>query len=56
MQCENLYCIYWADNECVLENITLNIKGICQSCIYAEIEEGILHQRRKQALRKEVGD
>ena len=54
MQCENLFCIYWAENECVLDDITLDIKGICQSCIYVNIQESDLRSCRYKALQKEA--
>ena len=54
MQCENLFCIYWAENECVLDDITLDIKGICQSCIYVNIQESDLRSCRYKKLQKEA--
>ena len=54
MQCENIFCIYWAENECILDNVTLDIKGICQSCVYVEVEENDLRSCRRKALQKET--
>lgn len=54
MQCENIFCIYWAEDECILENITLDIKGVCQNCIYVDMKEDDLHSQRHKALEKET--
>ena len=54
MRCDNLFCIYWSKDECILDTITLDMKGVCESCIYIEMEENQLQQRRSQALSKEV--
>lgn len=47
MLCENLFCIYWSNDECVLDNISLDIQGSCTSCIYVNIDESILKSQRK---------
>lgn len=54
MQCENLFCVYWADHECILNNITLDIKGVCQSCIYVDIKESDLYNFRCKVLQRET--
>ena len=53
MQCENIFCIYWEENECILDNITLDIKGICQSCIYVDVQKNELLGYRRKSLQKE---
>ena len=28
--CENNFCLYWQDDTCLLENISLSLQGVCQ--------------------------
>lgn len=39
MKCENIFCIYWSNNDCILGKITLDIQGTCQKCIYINLYE-----------------
>ena len=55
MQCENYFCIYWAEGVCTLDEISLNILGSCQSCIYVDIDEQTL-QSAKEKLLKQYGE
>ena len=48
MMCENLFCIYWEDDECVLSEITLDCQGKCQECIYVELEKSYLKRKREE--------
>ena len=50
MKCENLFCIYWEKNGCMLEEISLDIQGTCQDCIYVTLEDALLEKERKNAL------
>ncbi len=50
--CENIFCIYWEDNTCILDSISLDIQGTCRDCIYIELEESILSKARKDLLEK----
>lgn len=52
MHCENLFCIYWENNECTLEEISLDIQGNCQGCIYVDLEEKLLKNKREELLNK----
>ena len=56
MRCENDFCIYWNDNKCILEEITINNAGICDDCILVNIEEDILKQKREETLNKYNSD
>lgn len=51
MLCENNFCIYWSKNNCILNNIEIDISGVCKSCIYLNIEEEILNNYRKNSLK-----
>lgn len=50
MRCENSFCIYWKENNCILEEITINPIGLCDDCILVNIEEDVLNQKRKELL------
>ncbi len=52
MQCENEFCIYWEDGECILEDISIDIGGRCDDCIYVNIPEEQLKTARKEILDK----
>ncbi len=51
MNCLNNFCIYQKDNECMLDEIELDINGCCEECIYANIPPQIL-EYEKEKLRK----
>ena len=46
MRCENHFCIYWKNYRCQLNQISLDIQGICQECIYLELEEDVMEAAR----------
>lgn len=50
MRCENYFCIYWSEDICCLDSISLDILGNCQDCIYVTINEEILQQARLEQL------
>lgn len=52
MRCENEFCIYWKEEQCCLNEISLDIMGCCQECIYVEIEEQVLQRVREKAIAK----
>ena len=29
--CENNFCLYWQDDTCLLENISLSLQGVCHN-------------------------
>lgn len=37
MKCENLYCIYEKDGECLLDQIEINSAGFCSECILLSV-------------------
>ena len=51
MKCENFLCIYEEGGLCSLEEVTLNITGSCDDCIYPDLDPAYL-KSRKQALLK----
>lgn len=52
MECENIFCIYYSNNNCLLEQISLDIQGNCKCCIYVDIDSKDLEQHRNQMLNK----
>lgn len=52
MNCENIFCIYWEKDKCILDNINLDISGVCQSCIYIELNDKVLETYRKNGIDK----
>ena len=53
MRCENIFCVYWAKEGCVLSEITLDIQGKCENCLYIPFDEGELTKKRQAFLNKE---
>lgn len=53
MLCENIFCIYWTENGCCLDEITLDIQGCCENSVYVEIEEDALEAKRKHLCKRE---
>ncbi len=51
MECLNYFCIYQKDDECMLDEIELDINGSCAECIYPDIPPQIL-ECEKEKLRK----
>ena len=52
MQCENTFCIYWLNNECTLNDISLDIQGNCLDCIYIDLDDDVLKKERERMLGK----
>lgn len=52
MNCENKFCIYWEDDYCALNEISLDILGTCTSCIYVDIDDKTLKEEREKALKR----
>jgi len=47
ISCENQFCIYFEENTCLLNTISLDTAGLCTSCIYVEIDAALLAEQRK---------
>jgi len=50
LSCENEFCIYQKQGNCILECVQLDIQGNCIDCIYVNIEEDSLNQLKDSAL------
>ncbi len=55
MQCENNYCIYEEDGECILSEISVDSCGNCSECIVVNISKDLL-ARLKSECRKKLED
>ena len=55
MRCENDLCIYWEENACLLDNVSLNALGQCTDCICVSIDEDVL-RRERERLRQRYGE
>ena len=52
MRCENNFCIYCDNNQCILENISLTANGTCSDCIHINIDDDILKSEKQKLLNK----
>lgn len=51
MLCENIFCIYWEKHHCCLEEISLDVRGSCNECIYINVDEDKLKEHRQAILK-----
>ena len=54
MQCDNLFCVYWKDRQCMLREIKLDIMGCCENCIYVNVDEKTLQTARNDFLKRVI--
>ena len=52
MRCENLYCIYESNGECVLDEVGITANGCCDECILVSMPFEAL-EKLKQLQREE---
>ncbi len=52
LSCENEFCIYQKQGNCILESVQLDIRGNCIDCIYVNIDENTLCNLKEQLLKK----
>lgn len=50
MRCENRYCIYWEEESCVLDEISLDYQGQCSARILVAVDDEILERERRRLL------
>ncbi len=50
MRCENCYCVYWEKDRCILDEISLDMRGCCDECAYVVVDEAILLSERDRLL------
>lgn len=49
--CENEFCIYEENGKCTLDEITLNIDGSCNECIYINIDKQTLKMLKSSSIK-----
>lgn len=51
MKCENSLCIYERDKKCILDEISVNMLGICDDCIYPTVDSSLLEKLKDKTLK-----
>lgn len=52
MNCENNFCIYQSNGECILKEINIDGLGMCTECIYPNIDINILNKAKTDFLKR----
>ena len=52
MKCENYFCIYESKGSCILKEISLDVTGTCNDCIYPPINRELLNKEKRSLIRK----
>ena len=52
MNCENKFCVYQYNENCVLDKVSIDHSGMCTECIYLDIDEEILNEAKLKLLEK----
>ena len=52
MDCDNCFCVYNFNGKCILENITINVYGMCEECIYPDIDKEALEKAKLKLLKE----
>ena len=50
--CQNQFCRYWKDNDCLQNTIAVDQRGMCLHFVRVSVPKGYLDRKRK-ALRKQ---
>ena len=53
--CQNQFCRYWKDNDCLQNTIAVDERGMCLHFVRVSVPKGYLDRKRK-ALRKQLLD
>ena len=51
MDCENEFCIYQKDDKCTLDKISLDFQGICNECIYVNLDDALLKELKEKQIK-----
>ena len=51
MKCENYLCVYEKDGCCEFDDISLDINGMCISCIYPNFNKDILKNAKEETIK-----
>ena len=52
LSCENEFCIYQKQGNCILDSVCLDTQGNCMDCIYVNIEDDNLNNLKEKLLGK----
>ncbi|WNX83596.1 hypothetical protein RWV98_13440 [Agathobaculum sp. NTUH-O15-33] len=50
-ECLNKWCVYYESEKCRLPGITVNVFGMCESCVMLEPDEVIAAPLRRETVR-----
>ena len=50
MDCENIYCVYQANGECLLDHISIDNLGVCAECIRVSLSHSELETLKRKQL------
>ena len=50
--CNNIFCVYWNNDCCILQTITHDALGVCTQGIHVDMEEDFLEKKRVKMLEK----
>lgn len=53
--CGNHFCAYWFEGICMKEDIRLDNRGVCLTCVQADIDRSLLARQRAQAREDREG-
>ena len=51
MKCENTFCIYQHNDNCMLDHVSIDSLGMCTECIYPDIDENALNRAKSKFLK-----
>ena len=52
MDCYNDLCVYWKENTCILDNISINEIGLCNEYISVNIPSDEMEKHREEHLQE----
>ena len=50
MKCSNDLCVYWKEDTCILDSISINEIGLCNEYISVDIPSDAMEEYRKKHL------
>ena len=50
--CDNVFCVYWNNNCCILRKVTHDALGVCTQGIHIDIDEKFLEKKRIDMLKR----
>lgn len=56
MNCEFYLCIYNYANQCILNEIEINVYGMCDSCVLIDIPESVIDELKQNKLDNYITD